>query len=179
MSISLKVISGKFYFVAVPLLFAAGVTLALYFSLSGYFDQEDQRRIDIPFFAGLDFEKETGRTRQPWYWQRDIFSSATVAPEQNTTATEQDLEAELNEIVLAMTIVKGAKRFCLTNGILLGEGEGGRGFMVIRIEPDGVWYRVGGREVWLKTGDKIYLNVRYAKAQINKSGEREDNDNRL
>lgn len=166
MSISVEHIPEKFYFAFVHMLLAVGVILAVYLALSGHFGREAKQRLSLPVFTGMDFredmplKKQTDKIKalQLWYPKRDIFRADAVVYEQ--PETEPETAVDLEEISLELIIVKGAKRFCLTNGVLLGEGEGSINFTVISIEPDGVWYQVGDREIHLQVGGKIYLNAR-------------------
>jgi len=149
----------KLYFAAVPLLLSAGVALAAGLSLSGYFMEKPQED-SLPYFqaAPVIEEKESqAKTVQDQTLQvaRDIFSSAAVDTDKEITITP---EVELNEISLSLTVVKGMKRLCLTNGVMLEEGEGGNNFIDKSIWPDGVWYLVSDQDVWIQTGEKIYLD---------------------
>lgn len=170
MSIDVEFIQKKLYFATVHLLLGVGVALAVYLSLSGYFGKEDRQGVALPFFMGIDYKEEaparlqTGIIRQHWQSERDIFSSVAVIPEQDKTEIKPTIMgAEKYTISLGLIIVKGDKRFCLTNGILLGEGEGGSNFMVTRIETDGVWYRVRDRDIRLQVGETIYIDTGQAK----------------
>ncbi len=153
------------YFATVPLLLLTGTALAAGLALSGYFVEDNRQRVSMPFFQGLSAMEEKpplltiATIRQPRQQPgRDIFSSVIAVPEPKEITTRTDQQLELNEIFLGMTIVKGTQRFCLTNGVLMREGEGNNNFIVKSIEPDGVWYRVGDRDVFLYTGEKIYLD---------------------
>ncbi len=176
MSINVEFIQKKLYFATVHLLLAAGISLAVYLALSGYFGKEDRPGVALPFFTGIDSAEETlsklqtDIISQNWQPERNIFSSAAVAPEQSETETKTDLlETGKYKISLGLIIVKGKKRFCLTNGVLLGEGEGGSHFMVTRIEPDGVWYRIGDKDIHLQVGEIYHYQRTEARGQRSES----------
>ena len=63
------------------------------------------------------------------------------------------------ELALGLIAVKGQRRFCLTNGVMLAEGESGNGFLVYRIEENRVWYKIGKSLLYLQPGDRISVDT--------------------
>ncbi len=156
MSMSLKNAGRWLYFAAVPLACVAGTSVAVWLAVFSYTDSHRQR-ISLPVFdysaakGRLPVEEIAVKSREPVQHVRDFFQTDTVAG-------KQELTLDFQKIALGMVIVKNDKRFCLTNGIQYGEGQGGSIFTVHRIEPNGVWYLVGMKKIFLQTGEKVNVD---------------------
>lgn len=156
MSMSVTDMGQRLRFVAVPLVLLLGVLLVfwlIFFSGSRQLSQG----ITLPVFEYRAPGSDSADTKKPLDKKidrtvRDIFQIGMVSE-----IKEQSLD--LNEVALGLVIIKGDKRFCLTNGLLFKEGGQGNGFTVDRIESNGVWYQVGNRTLFLETGEKVNVDA--------------------
>lgn len=154
MSMSIKDLGERLYFAAVPLFLIFSTLLVLWLTL--FNDSERSRGVNLPRF---DYKPPANETVQsdvvihsdPVKPQRDIFLI-------NRGSKKEEQPLEMHEVALGLVIVKGNKRFCLTNGVLFEKGQGGLGFIVHRIEANGVWYRIGDRDIFLQTGEKVNVD---------------------
>lgn len=155
MSMSVKELEQKIYFVIVPLVLLVGTTIAVWLAL---FNNSDMNglKVTLPFFSyqvpetapatsSVDIEQDKK------YAVRDIFKVVT-GPE------KQMQSVDTHQVDLGLVIVKGEKRFCLTNGVLYKEGEGNDDFTVHSIESNGVRYQVGNTIIFLRTGESANVD---------------------
>lgn len=155
MSMSVKGVEERFYFAIVPLALVVGTALAVWFAL---FSDSDQKLpgVTLPFFSYQAPENKMAAyhvdldhtSDKPI---REIFHVAAGAKQK-----EQSLD--VNEVALGMVIVKGKKRFCLTNGIMYKEGEGNGDFTVHSIQSNGVFYQIGDKTVFLQAGENVNVD---------------------
>jgi hypothetical protein len=97
-------------------------------------------------------DKETSPSFKSEEPRRNIFGFSTVAK-------KEEKNLEIMELALGLIAVKGQRRFCLTNGVMLAEGESGNGFLVYRIEENRVWYKIGKSLLYLQPGDRISVDT--------------------
>ncbi len=146
---------GKLYFVAVPFALVVGITLALWLALFNDAERKS-RKIPLPFFDYQIPDTESVHKVTPLDVPQETTARGIFHVDTISSKPEQVLD--LHEVALGLVIVSGEKRFCLTNGVLYKEGEGGSGFIVRKIESNGVWYQFGNKDTFLQTGEKVNID---------------------
>lgn len=164
MSNSVKDLSVRFKFATVPLALILTSGISIWFGAihsKTDFQSSPLRLPDFNYQAGtqksitalpapLPVKKIPSLTlEEP---RRNIFGFTTVAKKEETNL-------EIMELALGLIVVKGKQRFCLTNGVMLAEGEAGNGFLIYRIEENRVWYKIGAALLNLHPGDKVSVDA--------------------
>ncbi len=155
MSMSVKGVEQRIYFAIVPFTLIVGTALAVWFAL---FSDADKKmdRVTLPHFsyqapgeksAKFHVDLDHG-SKEP---VREIFHVAAGA-------VEKERSLDMNEVALGLVIVKGQKRFCVTNGVMYKEGEGNEDFTVHSIKSNGVLYQIGDEAVFLQAGDNVNVD---------------------
>ncbi len=144
------------YFAAVPLALLAGSTIAVLLALYGFPDSE-KGAVPVPIFNFATTKSDGTQKHQFSYKPQDTGTRNIFETERKEQIGKELLE--LHEIALGLVIVKKDTRLCMTNGVAYMEGQDGTGFTVSKIEQHGVWYEIGGKMVFLKTGTKIHVDV--------------------
>lgn len=163
MSMSVKDLRTMLFFAAVPITLMLASSAAIWFGairepqfqkqplLVPEFNyqantQDYNNQISTPL-PGI--EPSSLNLKEP---QRNIFGFSTVAKKEEKNLT-------IMELALGLIVVKGQRRFCLTNGVMLAEGEAGNGFLIHRIEENRVWYKIGDALLYLQPGDRISVDT--------------------
>ena len=164
MSITIKDLNERLYFAAIPLALFLTSGIAIWFGAihsKSEFQSSPQRLPAFNFQAGelkvipalpdLQTEQKISplSLRKS---QRNIFGFSTVSK-------KEEKSLEIMELALGLIVVKGKQRFCLTNGVMLTEGEAGNGFQIHRIGENRVWYKIGETLLSLHPGDKISVDT--------------------
>ena len=155
MSMSVKGIEQRIYFVLVPFTLVVGTALAVWLALFSDADEKTSR-VTLPHFTyqapegnvetfHVDLDHNSGDA------VREIFQVAAGT-------VEKERSLDMNEVALGLVIVKGQKRFCLTNGVMYKEGEGNDDFTVHSIKSNGVLYQIGDDTVFLQAGENVNVD---------------------
>lgn len=155
MSMSVEGLGQRLYYAAVPLVLIIGILIAVWMALFSDSEKKSQG-LNLPFFdyqapENVPVYSDILLNRTSVQPVRDIFLMDSISGKQENLL-------ELHEVALGMVILKGEKRFCLTNGELFKEGESGNAFTVRRIESNGVWYQIGQKEIFLQAGEKVNVD---------------------
>jgi len=164
MSLSVKDLRTRLCFVAVPVSLVLASAVAIWFGairdsqfqesslrVPGFDYRADTREYNKQKPSPLP-DKETSSSFKSEEPRRNIFGLSTVAK-------KKEKNLEIMELALGLIAVKGQRRFCLTNGVMLAEGESGNGFLVYRIEENRVWYKIGKSLLYLQPGDRISVDT--------------------
>ncbi len=155
MSMSVEGVEERLCFAIVPLTLVVGTALAVWFAL---FSNSDQKMpgVTLPFFS---YQAPEGKTAA-YHVDLDHTSDMPIREIFHVAAGAKQKEQSLdvNEVALGMVIVKGKKRFCLTNGVMYKEGEGNGYFTVHSIKSNGVLYQIGDETVFLQAGENVNVD---------------------
>jgi len=164
MSISIKDLNERLYFVVIPLTLILTSSIAIWFGAIHSKSEFQSSPLPLPAFNFQAGEQESiavlpvprpeekGLSLSLKESQRNIFGFSTVAKKEESSL-------DIMELALRLIVVKGNQHFCLNNGVILAEGEAGNGFLIHRIEENRVWYKIGETLLYLHPGDKISVDT--------------------
>ncbi|MBL4904186.1 MAG: hypothetical protein JKY62_16295 [Desulfocapsa sp.] len=154
MSLSVKDLRTRLCFVAVPVSLVLASAVAIWFgAIRDSQFQESSLRV-----PGFDYRKDTQEYKEPSTTfkseepRRNIFGF-------NKVGKKEEKNLEMMELGLGLIVIKGQRRFCLTNGVMMAESQSGNGYLVYRIEENRVWYKIGKSLLPLQPGDKISVDA--------------------
>ncbi len=187
MSVSVKNLGERLYFAAIPLALVLTSSVAIWFGAihsKAEFQTSPLRLPDFNYQAG---EQKSVSTLPPPLHEKMFPSHTLKEPHRNifgfsTVAKKEETSLEIMELALGLIVVKGKQRFCLTNGVMLAEGEAGNGYLIHRIEANRVWYKINEALLYLQPGERISVDAEGTIREVSgavKSTNHEDSDLKL
>ncbi len=67
-------------------------------------------------------------------------------------------DLNLRELVLGLVVVTNTERYCLSNGIMMSEGQKSGRFAVTTITEEGVWYTSRSDHFFLRVGERVSID---------------------